>query len=50
MTKLIPLHNNNIILGDFNLHLSDSNDLDAAIFNDTIEAFGYIPTCTLHNS
>ena len=40
MTKLIPLHNNNIILGDFNLHLSNSDDLDAAVFNDTIEALG----------
>ena len=40
MTKLIPLHNNNIILGDFNLHLSNDDDIDAAVFNDTIEALG----------
>ena len=39
-TKLLPNHPNNIILGDFNLHISDTNDIDAAIFNEPIKAMG----------
>ena len=33
-------HPNNIYTGDFNLHVSDSQDMDSAIFNDSIEAMG----------
>ena len=36
----LPEHQNNIFIGDFNLHVSDSQDKDSAIFNDTIEAMG----------
>ena len=36
----LPDHSNNIYIGDFNLHVSDSQDTDAAIFNDSIEAMG----------
>ena len=36
----LPKHQNNIFIGDFNLHVSDSLDTDSAIFNDTIEAMG----------
>ena len=50
MTKLIPMHNNNIILGDSNLHLSNDDDIDAALFNDTIEALGLDTKCTFHYS
>ena len=39
-SMLIPDHINNIFIGDFNLHVSDPNDTDSAIFNDTIEAMG----------
>ena len=51
-TTLLSQHSNNIILGDFNLHVSDENDLDAATFTDTCEAFGlhqYVMFLT-HNS
>ena len=37
-TRIIPEHNNNIFTGDFNLHVSDNESNDSAIFNDTIEA------------
>ena len=37
-SMLIPDHINNIFIEDFNLHVSDPNDTDSAIFNDTIEA------------
>ena len=39
-TVLLTNHTNNIILGDFNLHISDDQDTDAAIFSDTCEALG----------
>ena len=36
----LPEHQNNIFIGDFNLHVSDTLDADSAIFNDTVEALG----------
>ena len=39
-TSLLSEHNNNILLGDFNLHVSDETNTDAAIFTDTCEAMG----------
>ena len=41
-TQIIPEHNNNIFIGDFNLHVSNSDNNDSAIFNDTIEAMGVL--------
>ena len=41
-TEIIPDHTNNIFTGDFNLHVSDESNNDSAIFNDTIEAMGFI--------
>ena len=41
-TRIIPEHNNNIFIGDFNLHVSDNESNDSAIFNDTIEAIGLL--------
>ena len=41
-TEIFPEHQNNIFTGDFNLHVSDMNDNDSAIFIDTIEAMGLI--------
>ena len=38
--NLLPERCNNIVLGDFNLHVSKEDDIDSAIFNDTIEAMG----------
>ena len=40
VSTTLPSHQNNIFLGDFNLHLSDALDTDSAIFNDSIDALG----------
>ena len=40
MTTLLRENSNNIIIGDFNLHISNDEDADATIFMDTCEAFG----------
>ena len=40
MAKLLSERCNNIVVGDFNLHVSNEDDVDSAIFNDTIEAMG----------
>ena len=39
-SNMLPNHTNNIYIGDFNLHLSDNADTDAAIFSDATEAMG----------
>ena len=36
----LPDNSNNIFIGDFNLHVSDYQDTDSAIFNDSIDAMG----------
>ena len=41
-TELMPEYNNNNFTGDFNLHVSDKNNNDSAIFNDTIEVMGLV--------
>ena len=33
----LPVYHNNLYLGDFNLHVSDVQDTDSAIFNDSID-------------
>ena len=38
--NLLSMHSNNVIPGDFNLHISNDNDAEAVIFTDTCEAFG----------
>ena len=40
MARLLSERKNNIVLGDFNLHVSNDDDINSAIFNDTIEAMG----------
>ena len=40
MANLLSERRNNIVLGDFNLHVSNDDDINSAIFNDTIEAMG----------
>ena len=40
VSTALPNHCNNIFLGDFNLHVSDTLDTDSAIFNDSIDAMG----------
>ena len=38
MTELLPRWPENVLLGDFNLHVSNDDDIDSTIFLDTIEA------------
>ena len=38
--SLLPTETNNIILGDFNMHINDIHSSDAGIFKDTLTALG----------
>ena len=40
VTELLPRWPENVLLGDFNLHVSNDDDIDSTIFLDTIEAMG----------
>ena len=40
MTELLPRWPENVLLGDFNFHVSNDDDIDSTIFLDTIEAIG----------
>ena len=40
VSTCLPEHPNNIFIGDFNLYVSDELDMDATIFNDSIDALG----------
>ena len=40
LTSLLPAIRNNVILGDFNLHVDDPTDNDAQIFNDKMLTLG----------
>ena len=40
VSSCLPIHQNNIFIGDFNLHVSNQLDADATIFRDTIDALG----------
>ena len=40
VTELLPRWSNNLLVGDFNLHVSKDDDIDSTIFLDTIEAMG----------
>ena len=40
LISLLPTATNNIILGDFNMHINDSNSNDAWIFKDTFTTLG----------
>ena len=40
MTELLPRWSTNLLVGDFNLHVSKDDDIDSTIFLDTIEAMG----------
>ena len=53
-SNLVSEYSNNIIVGDFNFHVSNKDDLDAATFTDICEAFGFyqyvtFPTHTSEN-
>ena len=37
---LLPEWPDNVLMGDFNLHISKENDIDSAILLDTLEAMG----------
>ena len=40
VSSCLPTHQNNIFIGDFNLHVSNQLDTDATIFGDSIDALG----------
>ena len=40
VTELLPRWLENVLLGDFNLHVRNDDDIDSTIFLDTIEAMG----------
>ena len=40
ITSLLPVTINNIIMGDFNMHVNDMTSNDAVIFKDTLTALG----------
>ena len=40
MSNIIPNHPNNVVVGDFNLHVQKDTDVDAFVFNDTMSALG----------
>ena len=40
LISLLPTATNNIILGDFNMHINNSNSNDACIFKDTFTSLG----------
>ena len=40
LTNVLSKHKNNIILGDFNIHIEDLSSSDTVIFNNTMEAMG----------
>ena len=45
-TSLLSGYSNNVLVGDFNLHVSNEDDLDAATFTNTCEAFGLYQSVT----
>ena len=40
VSSCLPTHQNNVFIGDFNLHVSNQLDTDATIFGDSINALG----------
>ena len=40
LTEILPASNNHIILGDFNIHINDNDNVDAQIFSESMEALG----------
>ena len=41
LTKKLPLYQNSILLGDFNIHIEDQTNADAVVFNETMRALGF---------
>ena len=40
LTEILPASNNHIILGDFNIHINNTDDVAAHIFSESMEALG----------
>ena len=40
LTEILPASNNHIILGDFNIHINDNDDVDAQICSESMEGLG----------
>ena len=41
LAVLIPKYNNLIIMGDFNMHIYDTANVENLIVNDTMDHYGY---------
>ena len=48
LTEVLPPSKNYIILGDFNLHVNDQDDVDAQIFSDFMEVLGLKQHSMIH--
>ena len=40
LMDILAQHSNNIVFGDFNIHVNDHNDVDAGLLIDTLSALG----------
>ena len=40
LMDILAQHSNNIVLGDFNIHVNDHNNVDAGLLLDTLSALG----------
>ena len=40
LMDILSQHSNNIVVGDFNIHVNDHNDVDAGLLLDTLSALG----------
>ena len=40
LTEILPINKNHIILGDFNIHINNNEDVEAQIFSESMEALG----------
>ena len=47
LISLLPTATNNIIFGDFNMYINDSNSNDASMFKDTFTALGLTQHVTI---
>ena len=40
LTEILPVNKSHIIIGDFNIHINDNEDVEAQIFSESMEALG----------
>ena len=47
LTSILPATTNNVLQGDFNMHINDMSSNDVVIFNDTLTALGLTQHVTI---